>query len=165
MSDWGQGAKNNNIGWGQGASRNTVGWGDSHKKSWAGDTEIVGSDGNVPVNTVAPVISGTALVGNTLTTTNGTWTSDTGVILFEYQWTRDNVDIVGATNNTYTLVFADRVRTIRCKVRATDLDGTSAFVNSNGLLERTVEDFEARVLADAGIFEAKSCLVTFVQNL
>ena len=42
MSDWGQGAKNNNIGWGQGAANNNIGWGNSHKVSWAGDTEIVG---------------------------------------------------------------------------------------------------------------------------
>ena len=124
-----------------------------------------GSDGNVPINVVAPVISGTALVGNTLTSTTGTWTSDTGVIGYLYQWTRDGINISGATNNTYTLVFADRVRTIRCKVAATDTDGTSAYVNSNALLERTVEDFETRVLADGGIFEAKNCLVTFVQNL
>ncbi len=123
------------------------------------------TDGNVPVNTIAPVISGTALVGNTLTSTTGTWTSDTGVTGYLYQWTRDGVNISGATNSSYTLVFADRVRTIRCMVAAIDSDGTSAYVNSNGLLERTVEDFEARVLADGGTFEAKSCLVTFVQNL
>lgn len=123
------------------------------------------TDGNVPVNTIAPVISGTALVGNTLTSTTGTWTSDTGVTGYLYQWTRDGVNISGATNSTYTLVFADRVRTIRCMVAAIDSDGTSAYVNSNSLLERTVEDFEARVLADGGTFEAKSCLVTFVQNL
>ena len=118
-----------------------------------------------PINTVAPVISGTALVGNTLTSTTGTWTSDTGVISYLYQWTRDGVNISGATNSTYTLVFADRVRTIRCRVAATDTDGTSSYINSNALLERTVEDFEVRVLADGGIFEAKSCLITFVQNL
>ena len=123
------------------------------------------TDKLVPVNTITPVISGTALVGNTLTSTTGTWTSDTGVTGYLYQWTRDGINISGATNNTYTLVFADRVRTIRCKVAATDTDGTSAYVNSNALLERTVEDFKARVATDSGTFEAESCLVTFVQNL
>ena len=44
MSDWGQGAKNNNIGWGQGAVNNDISWGASHKVSWAGDTDIVGLD-------------------------------------------------------------------------------------------------------------------------
>ena len=42
MSDWGQGAKNNNIGWGQGAVNNDIGWGSVHANSWAGDTNIVG---------------------------------------------------------------------------------------------------------------------------
>jgi hypothetical protein len=123
------------------------------------------SDGNVPINTIAPVISGTALVGNTLTSTSGTWTSDTGVISFGYQWTRHNVDIVGATSSTYTLVSADRLKTIRSKVRATDSDGTSGFVNSNSLTERTIENFKVRVLSDNGLFEAESCLITTITNL
>jgi hypothetical protein len=42
MSDWGQGAKNNNIGWGQGAVNNNISWGAVHENSWAGDTNIVG---------------------------------------------------------------------------------------------------------------------------
>lgn len=42
MSDWGQGAKNNNIGWGQGAVNNDISWGASHSESWSGDTDIVG---------------------------------------------------------------------------------------------------------------------------
>jgi len=92
------------------------------------------TDKLVPVNTIAPVISGTALVGNTLTSTTGTWTSDTGVIGYLYQWTRDGVNISGATNSTYTLVSADLNKSIICKVAATDTDGTSAYVNSNSLV-------------------------------
>lgn len=92
------------------------------------------SDGNVPINVVAPVISGTALVGNTLTSTTGTWSSDTGVTGYLYQWTRDGVNISGATNSTYTLVSADLNTSIICKVAATDTDGTSAYVNSNSLV-------------------------------
>jgi len=42
MSDWGQGAKNNNIGWGQGSVNNNISWGSVHANSWAGDTNIVG---------------------------------------------------------------------------------------------------------------------------
>ena len=44
MSDWGQGAKNNNIGWGQGAVNNDIDWGSVHSNSWSGDTDIVGLD-------------------------------------------------------------------------------------------------------------------------
>ena len=39
---WGDGASNNNIGWGKGAD-NAIGWGDSHADSWAGLTDIVGT--------------------------------------------------------------------------------------------------------------------------
>lgn len=92
------------------------------------------TDGLTPSNTIAPVISGTASVGNVLTSTTGTWNSDTGVTGYLYQWTRDGVDISGATSSTYTLVTADLTKTIICKVAATDLDGTSAYVNSNSLV-------------------------------
>ena len=134
MSDWGQGAKNNDIGWGQGAVNNDISWGASHKVSWAGDTEIVGTDGDAPVNTIAPVISGTALVGNTLTSTTGTWTSDTGVIGYLYQWYREATLISGATNSTYVLTLSDAGFNMTCRVAATDTDGTSAYVSSNSIL-------------------------------
>lgn len=49
MSDWGQGAKNNDIGWGQGAVNNDIGWGAVHADSWSGDTDIVGLD---PIETI-----------------------------------------------------------------------------------------------------------------
>ena len=47
MSDWGQGANNNNIGWGQGAINNNISWGNSHLVSWSGDTDIVGYVGAI----------------------------------------------------------------------------------------------------------------------
>jgi hypothetical protein len=123
------------------------------------------TDGLVPINTVAPEISGIPLVGQLLSSTTGTWTSDTGVISFQYQWTRNNVDIVGATSEFYLVSTSDVATNLRCKVSATDLDGTSAFVNSNSLFETTVNDFKARVLADGGTFESESCLITQIQEL
>lgn len=133
MSVWGQGAKNNNIGWGQGAANNNIGWGNSHKVSWAGDTEIVGTDGAAPVNTIAPVISGTATIGQTLTSTSGTWTSDTGITGYLYQWYRGATLITGAVSSTYVLTLSDVGFYITCRVAATDTDGTSAYVSSNSI--------------------------------
>jgi hypothetical protein len=70
-------------------------------------------------NTVAPAITGTAQVGETLTTTNGTWTGSNGVIT--RQWQKDHGggynDINGATGLTYDPVDADVGATIRCRVR------------------------------------------------
>lgn len=91
------------------------------------------SDGSAPVNTVAPVISGTATIGQTLSSTTGTWISDTGVTGYLYQWYRGATLITGATNNTYVLVLADVGFDITCRVAATDTDGTSSYVSSNAI--------------------------------
>jgi len=82
-----------------------------------------------PVNTVAPVVSGTATVGQVLSTTNGTWTG-TATITYTYQWQRNGVNIATATASTYTLVVADIGNPIRCVVTGTNSYGNSS-ANSN----------------------------------
>ena len=90
-----------------------------------------GSYGAAPVNTVAPVVSGTATVGQTLSTTNGTWTGAPAPT-FTYQWQRTGVDIGGATSSTYVLVAADYANTIRCVVKATNaVSPAGVTANSN----------------------------------
>ena len=84
-----------------------------------------------PVNNVAPVVSGTPNVGQTLSCTTGTW-SGVGTITYAYQWQRDGVNIGSATASTYLLVGADAGTTVRCVVTATDNDGSNS-ANSNGL--------------------------------
>lgn len=105
------------------------------------------SDGSVPVNTIAPVISGTATIGQTLTSTTGTWTSDTGVTGYLYQWYRGATLITGATNNTYVLALADVGFDITCRVAATDTDGTSAYVSSNAIF---LFDADYKAVLDRG---------------
>lgn len=90
-----------------------------------------------PVNTVAPVVSGTSHVGQALSTTNGTWTDD-GSPTFTYQWQRDNSgggvysNISAATSSTYTLVAADDGCQVRCVVTDSTPDGSTG-ANSNAL--------------------------------
>ena len=79
--------------------------------------------GAVPVNTVAPVISGNTTLGSTLTTTNGTWTG-TATITFGYQWKRNGTNINGETNSTYVLTVADSAASITCEVTGTNSIGT-----------------------------------------
>lgn len=76
-----------------------------------------------PVNSVAPVVSGTAQVGQTLTTTNGTWTgSPSGYI---YQWKRGATN-VGTNQNTYVPVTGDIGSAISCVVTATNGVGSTS---------------------------------------
>ena len=53
---WGDGATNNAIGWGQGANNN-IGWGSSHATSWAGATDIVGTDADAQAFITAAAIT------------------------------------------------------------------------------------------------------------
>lgn len=90
-----------------------------------------GPAGDPPVNTVAPVASGTGEVGQTLSVTTGTWTG-LEPITYSYQWQRDGVNIGGATNSTYTLVSGDADTDVRCVVTGTNDDGSSS-ANSNAI--------------------------------
>jgi hypothetical protein len=143
MSDWGQGAKNNNIGWGQGAVNNNISWGSVHANSWAGNTDIVGENAIAPVNTITPVVSGTNTVGSILTTTNGSW-SGSLPITYTYQWLRNGSNIGGETSSTYTLVTADTSNVVSCRVTATNSVG-SANATSNSL---TIYESEYKAILD-----------------
>lgn len=70
-------------------------------------------------NAVAPAISGTAEVGETLTCSQGTWNGSAS-ISYAYQWTRDGSPIAGADESTYTLVSADGGTDVGCTVTAND---------------------------------------------
>ncbi len=89
---------------------------------------------NAPKNTALPVVSGTATVGQTLTTSNGTWTSNPAS--FTYGWQHCDSGglncavISGATNNSYLLSSADSGFTIRSSVKATNSVGSTTAVSA-----------------------------------
>ena len=99
--------------------------------------------GLLPVNSVAPVISGTATVGSILTSTTGTWIG-TLPITYTYQWLRNGSNIGGATSSTYTLVTADTSNLVSCRVTATNSVG-SANATSNSL---TIYEAEYKAILD-----------------
>jgi hypothetical protein len=84
-----------------------------------------------PSNTALPAISGTPQVGQTLTTSNGTW-SGTSPFTYAYEWQQCDSGggscspIVGATAKTYTLVAGDQGHTIRAKVTASNAAGSAS---------------------------------------
>jgi len=91
-----------------------------------------------PANTVAPSVTGTAVVGQTLSTTNGTWTNSPST--FSYQWYRGATLISGATNSTYVLVQADAGQNIKCTVTATNSAGSaSADSNTLAIIETIIQ--------------------------
>jgi hypothetical protein len=93
-----------------------------------------------PQNTGQPNVSGPTVQGQTLRTSNGTW-SGTTPITFQYRWLRCDKSgggnngincstISGETRNRYVLTSADVGHTIRSRVIATNVDGTAS-QNSN----------------------------------
>jgi hypothetical protein len=93
-----------------------------------------------PQNTGEPRVSGPTVQGQTLRTTNGTW-SGTTPLRFSYRWLRCDTTgggvngvncatIPNAGRRTYELRFADVGHRIRSRVIASNADGTAS-ANSN----------------------------------
>jgi len=77
-----------------------------------------------------PVITGTVTEDQTLTANTGGISDADGLGAFSYQWLRDGVAIIGATNSTYTLGDADVDTHISVQVSYTDGHGTAESVTS-----------------------------------
>ena len=155
---WGDGAANNNIGWGKGKVNNTIGWGSVYASSNAGRTDIIGTSATTPVNSVAPVISGSDYVTSVLTTTNGTWTNTP--TSFTYQWYRNTTLISGATSSSYTLVQADADFEVKCKVTAINASG-SGVADSNSIY---IYDFNYKEVYTSGYGTTPSLAISKLQN-
>ncbi|EMY33136.1 subtilase family serine protease, partial [Arthrobacter crystallopoietes BAB-32] len=78
-------------------------------------------------NTVAPAVTGKAVLDQTLTANPGTWT--TGAAL-SYQWLRDGQPISGATAATYKVTAADAGTRLSVRVTGTKAGMTSTTVTS-----------------------------------
>ena len=94
-----------------------------------------GARTSAPANTSTPTISGPAQGGETLNTTNGTWSGSTPMT-FTYQWQRcDNTGnscnkITGATNQSYVVQKDDVGHRLRVSVKATNSDGSGNAVSA-----------------------------------
>lgn len=107
----------------------------------------------IPVNTVQPVVSGTATEGEQLSCTTGTWTNSP--TSYAYQWYTvlldesnnaildevygepiPDAEIVGATSSTYTIDGAYVGERLTCGVIATNAQGDSVehFADATGIV-------------------------------
>jgi DNA-binding beta-propeller fold protein YncE len=92
--------------------------------------DLIGALITAPAATLAPGVSGTAAVGQTLSATTGTWLDyPTG---YTYQWQRCGgspsscSNISGATTSSYTLASGDGGYTVRVLVTATNGIGSTS---------------------------------------
>ncbi len=91
-----------------------------------------------PVNLTAPVLSGTPLVGSTVSVTNGTWSGSP--TSYAYEWWRcipsggsgcTPSTIAGAASNTYVLTAAELTGTVYVKVTATNGGGSASAMSND----------------------------------
>jgi len=61
-------------------------------------------------------------VGHTIIVDPGDWV---GGSVFEYQWRRNGVNIIGANQSRYTLLPSDEGTLVSCIVRASDESGAA----------------------------------------
>jgi hypothetical protein len=108
----------------------------------------------IPVNSVAPAVTGSGTTASPLSATNGTWSnSPTG---YTYQWLRNGSAISGATASTYTYVLADSGTNITAQVTASNAVGAGSPATSNAIAAGTIAaatftratDQPAGILAD-----------------
>lgn len=89
---------------------------------------LIAKAASTPRNTVLPAITGTAQVGQTLTSTTGTWTG--AGITYTRQWTANNVNIAGATAATYVPIVGQIGQVIRVRVTATNASGAVVAISN-----------------------------------
>jgi hypothetical protein len=77
-----------------------------------------------PTATSPPVITGSHVVGQTLTSSTGVFTGEE--IVYKYEWLRDGTPITGATEATYTETSADQTHKLSVHVTATNGGGNAS---------------------------------------
>lgn len=110
-------------------------------------TEIIEASGSTtidptfrPAISIAPVIelpfANVPIIGATLVTSTGTWSSLIPIASYSYQWQRSidggstYGDLLGATNSSYVVTVADNTYLLRVKVSATNVNGTGVSFSS-----------------------------------
>lgn len=97
--------------------------------AWTVANERSSANYGEPVNTVAPVVTGSTDPNSTLTCDTGSWRGNTP-ITFSYQWLANDVVIPGATSSAFSNTL-DGV-TYKARVSARNVRGEASGVTSAG---------------------------------
>jgi hypothetical protein len=112
-----------------------------------------------PSATAAPVVTGTAAVGSTLSCTSGTWSGQpTG---YDYQWDSAGSTVSGANSSAYVVQSSDAGNTVTCLVQAFNKLGAGPAATSNGvpIPSSTPANTSApTILGSSGVGSSLSCL-------
>lgn len=84
---------------------------------------------SAPTVTASPTISGTVMLGSTLTCSTGTWSNSP--TSYSYEWLRDGSAISGATSSTYVAASADVGHHISCQVTAVNGEGSASSTSAS----------------------------------
>ncbi len=98
--------------------------------------DIGGTPAVVPVISVDPVVSGTATVGSTISSTSGTWTNSPTSYAYQWQSSANGLtgwSSTGSTSTSLLLTGAHEDLYLRCRVIASNGDGPSIAAYSNAL--------------------------------
>jgi Carboxypeptidase regulatory-like domain len=87
-------------------------------------------DTTLPVNTTPPTVSGTPVVGSTLTCGLGLWTGKPAP-KFTGRWLRDGSPIPGVNTITYVVQSTDAGHGIACQVTAKNTAGTTSATSAS----------------------------------
>lgn len=110
----------------------------TNKACYGDGTHYYGNPGP-PANNAAPVISGVAESGSTLSATTGKWVG-TPAPTYAYQWERCNESaedcspITGATSATYAVSDADIGSVIAIRITATNSVGSASAVSTTAVV-------------------------------
>jgi hypothetical protein len=122
-----------------------------------------------PNNTAPPVITGEARQTQTLTTSNGSWSSDSA-ITYAYAWQRCEANgtgcatIAGATANRYVVQAADVGKRLRSRVTATNASGSA--VAFSALTDVAVATgAEGQIRLPNGLISVPASAVTLPERL